>query len=114
MNKIEILPKTIKYKDNYYDLNLGVTFKGRLHICYRDINRDDILSFCVEEENEPRMPKGIRVEAGFFNENIGNDTTIDNCADRIMEMIEKSEEITVFVPGRKEESSSEIVEHDKE
>ena len=48
------------------------------------------------------MPNGIRVEDGFFNENIGNDTTIDNCIDRIQELINKSEEITVHVPGRNE------------
>lgn len=102
MNKIETLPKTIKYKEKYYDLSLGVTFKGNLHICYRDTNRDSILSFIVEENNEPRMPNGIRVEDGFFNENIGNDTTIDNCIDHIQELINKSEEITVHVPGRNE------------
>lgn len=102
MNKIEKLPKTIKYKEKYYDLSVGVTFKGKLHICYRDTNRDSILSFIVEEDNEPRMPNGIRVEDGFFNENIGNDTTIDNCIDRIQELINKSEEITVHVPGRNE------------
>lgn len=88
-NKLETLPKTIVYNGVYYVLDVHVTFRLHLCVCYKNLNRDDILCYVVEPDSEPYAPKSIESSNGIMNENIGNEKTLDDCIDRIFEQIDK-------------------------
>ncbi len=91
MNKIELLPKSIYYKDDLYQIAMWVTGFDRLCIGYRNMfNRDDhLFSVCVEPENTPRS---IASTIGFYNEYIGNALSVDDACDELLDWIEKNKD----------------------
>ena len=92
MNKIELLPKDIYYKDALYQVAMWVTAFGRLCIGYRnpfDVKHESLFSVCVEPENNPRsIPSTI----GYLNEYIGNMQTVDDACDELLDWIGKNKE----------------------
>lgn len=92
MNKIELLPKDIYYKDDLYQVAMWVTAFGRLCIGYRsslDVNHKALFSVCVEPENTPRsIPSTI----GFLNEYIGNTVSVDDACEELLDWIDKNKD----------------------
>ena len=88
-NPLENLPKNITYKGKPYFLTMHTTFRNHLCIQYQYKPEDYILSYVIEPDSEPREPKDIYSSAGVFNENIGNDKTLNKCIDRIKGWISK-------------------------
>ena len=92
MNKIELLPKDIYYKDDLYQVAMWVTAFGRLCIGYRnslDVKHESLFSVCVEPENHPRS---ISSTIGFLNEYIGNAVSVDDACEELLDWIEKNKE----------------------
>jgi len=92
MNKIELLPKDIYYKNDLYQIRMWVTFKNRLCIGYIDPlnkNLNSLFSVCIEPENEPRT---IESTIGFLNEYVGNMKSIDDACEELLDWIEKNKE----------------------
>ena len=92
MNKIELLPKDIYYKDDLYQVGMWVTAFGRLCIGYRnllDFRHIHLFSVCVEPENTPcSIPSTI----GFLNEYIGNAVSVDDACEELLDWIYKNKE----------------------
>ena len=92
MNKIELLPKDIYYKNDLYQIRMWVTFMGRLCIGYQDPlnkNPNSLFSVCVEPENEPRT---IESTIGYLNQYVGNMKSVDDACDELLNWIEKNKE----------------------
>lgn len=92
MNKIELLPKDIYYKDYLYQVAMWVTAFGRLCIGYRsslDVNHKALFSVCVEPENTPRSIPGT---IGFLNEYIGNAVSVDDACEELLDWIDKNKD----------------------
>ena len=92
MNKIELLPKDIYYKDDLYQVGMWVTAFDRLCIGYRnllDVNHKALFSVCVEPENTPRS---ISSTIGFLNEYIGNAVSVDDACEELLDWIDKNKE----------------------
>lgn len=92
MNKLEELPKIIKYNDVDYALKVWVTIYKNLCVGYTAIdympsNKKTILSFVVESENEVYIPDDL--EEKGINTNIGNAKTLDDCIDYIKQQIKR-------------------------
>lgn len=90
MNKIELLPKDIYYKNDLYQVAMWVTVFGRLCIGYRnslDVNHKALFSVCVEPENTPSSI--IEPGSGWLNEGIGNTISVDDACEEILSYIEK-------------------------
>lgn len=93
MNKIELLPKDIYYKDNLYQVAMWVTAFGRLCIGYRnsiDIKHEVLFSVCIEPENHPHSI--IERGSGWLNEGIGNTVSVDDACEELLDYIEKNKE----------------------
>ena len=88
-NIIETLPKNIRYNCKPYFITMHTTFRNHLCIQYQYKPEDYILSYVVEPDSTPREPNDIHSSAGVFNENIGNDKTLNKCIDRIKNWISK-------------------------
>ena len=93
MNKIELLPKDIYYKDDLYQVAMWITAFGRLCIGYRNplnVKRDSLFSVCVEPEKDPSDIK--EYGSGRLNEGIGNAVSVDDACEMILEYIEKNKD----------------------
>ncbi len=96
MNKLELLPTSIDYKENTYFLSVRVNAWGNLCIGYKKMDsndvQDNILSYIVEKNNPEYIPDIIdKTETNGYNEKIGNCPTLDEC---ITAMIYKINELT--------------------
>ena len=92
MNKIELLPKDIYYKDDLYQVSMWVTALDRLCIGYRNPFKPmkySLFSVCVEPENEPIS---IASTIGCFNEYVGNAVSVDDACEELLDWIEKNKE----------------------
>lgn len=90
MNKIELLPKEIYFKDDLYQVAMWVTAFERLCIGYRNplnVKRDSLFSVCVEPENDPHDI--VEYGSGWLNEGIGNAVSVDDACEMILKHIEK-------------------------
>ncbi len=96
MNKLETLPRYLDYKGKLYFLTTHINFRNQIVIQYGRKMDDYILSYVVQPELKPYEPEGIESSNGRFNENIGNCRTLDDCIDRIKELIDKNESIEPF------------------
>ena len=88
MNKIELLPKDIYYKDDLYQVGMWVTAFGRLCIGYRnllDFRHIHLFSVCVEPENTPNS-------ISFLNDCIGNAVSVDDACEELLDWIDKNKE----------------------
>lgn len=98
MNKIELLPKDIYYKDDLYQVRMWVTAFGRLCIGYRmtfGTNHSVLFSVCVEPENTSIDIK--EPGSGWMNEGIGNTRTLDYACDMLQNYINKnSDEFKIY------------------
>ena len=97
MNKIELLPKDIYYKDDLYQVRMWVTAFGRLCIGYRmtfGTNHQVLCSVCVEPENAPVDIK--EPGSGWINEGIGNTRTLDDACDMLLAYIEAHKDTFKF------------------
>ena len=92
MNKLELLPTSIDYKENTYFLSVWVNAWGNLCIGYQKMDsNDNILSYVVEKNNPEYIPDIIdATETSGYNEEIGNCPTLDEC---ITAMIYKINEL---------------------
>lgn len=93
MNKIELLPKDIRFNDDLYQLGMWVTAFGRLCIGYSLVfnsNKEHLFSVCVEPENEPHAITDPN--SGWLNAGIGNAVSVDDACEMILEYIEKRKE----------------------
>lgn len=98
MNKVELLPKDLYYKDDLYQLRMWVTAFGRLCIGYKltfDVNHKALFSVCVEPENGPIDIKDPG--SGWINWNVGNTRTLDDACDMLQNYINKhSDEFKIY------------------
>ena len=92
MNKIELLPKDIRFNNEHYQINMWVTAFGKLCIGYRHIfNINEFLfSVCVEPENQPHSI--VERGSGWLNEGIGNTVSLDDACEEILDYIKKNKE----------------------
>lgn len=91
MNKLETLPKMLSYGRHIYFFDLHVNFRGNLVIQYSAGKEGGaILSYVVEPANEPYIPESFASSDGFFNENIGNMKSLDECIDQIAATIKEN------------------------
>ena len=97
MNKIELLPKNLEFGDTCYQLRMWVTFKNYLCIGYvnsfyvnsfKPLN-SSLFAVCVEPENEPIS---IASTVGCLNEYIGNEVSVDDACEELLNWIEKNKE----------------------
>ena len=96
MNKLELLPISIEYKDSEFFLQVWVNAWGNLCIGYQKIDSNDvhdtILCYVVEKNKSEYIPDIIDMtETSGYNEEIGNCQTLDDC---ITAMIYKINELT--------------------
>lgn len=94
MNKIELLPKEIYYKDDVYHIRMWLTAFGCLCLGYcnpLDLKSSNVLfSVCVEPENHPHSI--VEHDNGWMNEGIGNTVSLDDACEEILDYIEKNKE----------------------
>ena len=93
MNKIELLPNDIYYKDDLYQIAMWVTAFGRLCIGYRNplnVKRDSLFSVCVEPENKPHSI--TESNSNWINAGIGNAISVDDACEELMAYIAEHKE----------------------
>ena len=94
MNKIELLPKEIYYKDNVYHIRMWLTAFGKLCLGYCNPldpkSSNALFSVCVEPENHPHSI--VERGNGWMNEGIGNTVSVDDACEEILDYIEKNKE----------------------
>ena len=89
MNKIELLPKAIIYKEQLFQLGMWITAFDRLCIGYRHVFNmtENLFCVCVEPEHTPVSI--IETENAWINSYIGNSRNVDDACEEILSYIEK-------------------------
>jgi len=94
MNKIELLPKEIYYKDDVYHIRMWLTVFGSLCLGYCNPldhkSSNALFSVCVEPENPPHSI--VERGSGWLNEGIGNAVSVDDACEELLDYINKNKE----------------------